>query len=257
VTDQAGERSRRQILSAAAFGLAGAAVASVARPAPVRGGTDTPQIDEDVDNLTSGTTTVRSSSSVGPALSVFSEPAGSSYANPAGALGILGSSDAGDGVGVVGWGEVSETSGSTGVFGDGDIGVAGSGVVGVQGFGFVGVMGDATPDAVGVYGFTGTDAAPFPAPGVGVLARAQGTNVVALSVIGRAKFSRSGRAVVASGTTSKVVSLAGVTASSLVIVTVASNQARYARVVADAGKFTIYLNTAASGACSVNWIVFG
>ena len=55
------------------------------------------------------------------------------------------------------------------------------------------VIGDVDIGAVGVYGWVGSTIAPA-APGrVAVHAAAQATNLVALNVVGKARFSRSGR----------------------------------------------------------------
>ena len=132
--------------------------------------------------------------------------------------------------------------GGYGVWGDSpDIGVYGSGGLGVLGYGGVGVEGDAN-SASG---------------SVGVWAWAPTTSQVALKVTGKVSLSRSGRHAMASGTSSKAVSLTGVTTTSKVFAVLSTSESgRYVRaVVPAAGKFTIYLNTALTSSAVVSWFV--
>ena len=148
------------------------------------------------------------------------------------------------------WGEGSFYNDGTGV--------VGLGVAGVYGSGFIGVVGDTHKDGGGVYGFSGSSDAPGIVPGTGVTAE-EGTGAkAALQVFGRARFSRSGRASVGSGKSSKVVSLQGVTSTSLVFAVLAANRSgRYVRAVVPVqGQFTIYLNSSVSSSTPVSWIVF-
>jgi hypothetical protein len=133
-------------------------------------------------------------------------------------------------------------------------GVAASGGTGVKGFhtGSTGigvwgqtpgtgsaVYGEATGPGVGVYGDTTN--------GTGVIAKS--TNGTALSVNGKAKFSRSGKVVIAAGTTSRTVTLAGVTTASMVLATSQQNATVFVRsVVPGSGSFTIRLSGAAPSA---------
>jgi hypothetical protein len=96
------------------------------------------------------------------------------------------------------------------------VGVYGSGPWGVYGTGAVGVTGDVAPGGTGVYGFVGTTTPPIPTGSVAVEARVASTSHLALNVVGRAKFSRSGRILIGAGKSSIVISLTGVSASSLV-----------------------------------------
>jgi hypothetical protein len=135
---------------------------------------------------------------------------------------------------------------------------------------YTGVWGENTAAGYGVYGTTGSaDAAGVwgvnSAAGMGV----QGTSDsgigvsagsktgVALDVVGKARFSRSGKASVLAGKKSVKVTLAGVTASTLVFANLATNASgRYvAAVVPAAGSFTIYLNANAAAKVSVAWLV--
>jgi hypothetical protein len=111
-----------------------------------------------------------------------------------------------------------------------------------------GVYGEAT-SATGI-GVTGASAT-----GIGV--EASSTSGVALSVLGKVKFSRSGVATVAAGKKTVKVTLAGVTASSLVLATpqkaetgVAVNAAAPAT-----GSFTITLTAAPTSSLKVAWFV--
>jgi hypothetical protein len=162
-----------------------------------------------------------------------------------------------DEIGVLGYCDVS--SHSTGVLGVSTAGVGsfGIGAIGVIGFGTWGVLGDVDTASIGVYGNTGAAAAPAVTGGIGVLARAQATTQVALKVLGKTQFSRSARTYVSAGTSSKKVTMTGVTTSSYVIATLQTNRAGvYVQaVVPGTGYFTIYLNKAVSGTTYVGYLV--
>lgn len=162
-----------------------------------------------------------------------------------------------DEIGVLGYCDVS--SHSTGVLGVSTAGVGafGLGAIGVIGFGTWGVLGDVDTASIGVYGNTGAAAAPAVTGGIGVLARAQATTQVALKVLGKTQFSRSARTYVSAGTSSKKVSMIGVTTSSYVIATLQTNRAGvYVQaVVPGTGYFIIYLNKAVSATTYVGYLV--
>lgn len=146
--------------------------------------------------------------------------------------------------GLYGYAEPSSVDGwsATGVWGDSaDIGVLGTGSVGTYGEGFVGAVGYSNQ-----------------AGGAGVEAIAGSSSAVALHVIGRAEFTRSGRTSVTAGKSSKKVTLAGCTTSTLVIANLAVNRSsRWVRAVVPAsGSFTIYLNGTVSNPTLVAWIAF-
>ena len=146
--------------------------------------------------------------------------------------------------GVFGFSEPSPVTdiSAAGVWGvSDDLGVAGDGGIGVYGQGFYG--------AVGYSGDAG---------GVGVIAAALDTSVRALRVEGKAEFTRSGRTTISAGHSTKAVSLAGCTSSTLVLAVLSSNRSgRYVRAVVPAsGKFTIYLNTTVGSSTGVTWIAF-
>jgi hypothetical protein len=84
------------------------------------------------------------------------------------------------------------------------------------------------------------------------------SNGTALSVLGKAHFSRSGRATVPAGKTSLKVTLAGATATSNVLLTMQKHAAGFTveSAVPASGAFTIWLNKAApAGGIPVAWIV--
>jgi hypothetical protein len=267
-------RSRRALLAAAAGGAA-AVAAQAALPLSAQG--------HDPDDVALGTTNAATAATeidaTGPGVNAFvaSADAGSAVvATSTGAVGInVHETDdlfaavyaiGGDGTNAVAVGVTAATgiygftptpadpnAFGSGVWGDsGDAGVVGTGGLGVLGIGNFGVEGDGFGTrGTGVFGFAGD-------PGtIGVQAYAGSTDRVALKVTGKAQFTRSGRATISSGASSKAISLAGVTTSSIVFAVLASNRSgRWVRaVVTAAGKFTIYLNTSVTSATYVFWWV--
>ena len=145
--------------------------------------------------------------------------------------------------GVYGWAPTAADpllSVGSGVWGDSDdIGVFGSGGTGVYGFGAVGVVGESTSTSAGV------------------LALAKSATDLALDVVGKVRFSRSGRSSVAAGQSTKTIKLAGVTSGSRVFAVIHSNRSgRWVRaVVPTTGSFKIYLNATVSSSTYVAWFV--
>jgi hypothetical protein len=141
--------------------------------------------------------------------------------------GVAGNSPSGHGV-------AGESTSGTGVLG---LSSSQNGVRGVSGTGH-GVHGEATTTGVGV-------AAAAPLTGV------------ALHASGKVVFTRSGKATMAAGTSTKTVALAGVTTGSLIFAILGSNATgRWVRaVVPAAGSFTIYLNTTVIALTPVSWFV--
>lgn len=90
--------------------------------------------------------------------------------------------------------------------------------------------------------------------GAGVHATSTGSGP-ALQVNGKTHFSRSGAASVAQGSATKTVTVAGMTASSLVLVTlqVSVSGLYIAGAVPGSGKFTVHLNKAAPTATRFAW----
>ena len=175
--------------------------------------------------------------------------------NAGGGVGILGFSNGG--AGVRGEGGV----GGTGLFGTGSTGVYGEGTengVQAQG-GTFGVFAEGTDygtyskgPSYGVFGQASTNT------GVGVAAVATGSGR-GLSVIGKAEFSRSGRAVVQSGQSSVTVSNVSLSAKSLVLATaqksVAGIYVQAAVPNVNAKTITIYLNGSVGANYPVAWFI--
>lgn len=251
MTDNASvPRSRRALLAAAAGGAA-ALAASAALPMTTLAATGDPVV-QGQDNQPNLKTSVTPSAADVDAFAGAASGLG---------FGITGSSTGG--AGIVGWsisapGLAPANGAYTGIFGwspagpvDGPVGV---GVVGesddwgVFGHGYVGVYG---------YGPNGVVGESSSAASAGVTAYGLGANDLALDVVGKVRFSRSGRSSVAAGQSTKTVSLAGVTSSSRVFAVLHSNRSgRWVRaVVPTTGSFKIYLNTTVSSSTYVAWFV--
>lgn len=246
-------RSRRSVLRAAGAGAVAAGAAAVGLPVAVAGGSKpagTPGPDpvlQDTRNETLARTTIRS--------------------DVDGNAAFLGQA-VHSGVGVFGHSATSlpETAPATGgtfsgVLGVGDdataSGVAGLGGVGVYGLGAVGAFGDALGDSAGVYGYSGDDVAPGAVAGVGVTAEEGAGGRAGLQVIGRARFSRSGRAKIVAGKDRKKVFVPGATLTSMVFATLATDRPnRWVRaVVPKEGSFVVILNGTVTGDTFVNWVM--
>jgi hypothetical protein len=268
VVDETKARSRRSILAAAAAGAAAAAAAAIA-PASVAAASTA--VLTEVDNPTTAVTGISNSTSGAQAFAANATGAGNAIqAASSTGMGVLGySSDTSDpannlrNAGVAGVagdpGSIAANIGATGVYGyadaspdenfvgagvwgdSPDIGAVGTGATGVQGIGIWGVQGYTQESG-----------------GIGVYAQSAISSARALRVEGRAEFTRSGRVSMGSGTTSKTVSLAGCTSSTLIMAMLASNRSgRWVRaVVPTTGSFTIYLNGSLSSAAYVAWIAF-
>jgi hypothetical protein len=181
------------------------------------------------------------------------EPVPVTYTLPTGSYG---EADGANPTGVWGQGGTVTDGFSTGVYGEGD--------TGVWGFGGWGMFGASDASGTGVYGFSGASVPNAPAhtgvfgysdSGYGVYAKA--ATGTALYVSGKVRFSRAGKTYVSGGHSSRVVTLAGVTTSSYVIATPATNRAGVfvQSVVAGSGKFTIYLNKTVSATTYVGYLV--
>jgi hypothetical protein len=251
--DELKPRSRRALLAAAA-GAAGALAANAAMPLTAAA-LDPDDVVLGIENYTGYTTGITNGTPDSNAFLTRATGRG---------IGVLGTSTGGGGV--VGWSIsppgswwTNEDAAYTGVFGSAptdprtgylatgvwgdspDIGVFGSGGYGVYGYGGVGVSGDANS-------LTGS---------IGVWAWAPTTAQVALKVTGKVSLSRSGRQTMTSGTSSRSVTLAGVTSSSKVFAVLATGEpGRWVRsVIPYSGKFTIYLNTKLASSAVVSWFV--
>jgi hypothetical protein len=271
VTDSASQeviRSRRAILAAAAGGAA-ALAASAIGPASVAA-VASPMLTE-TDNAATLPTGVSNSTADSQAFFGHATGEGNGVEGTSvtghGARGI--SSDTSDPqtntsiagvVGVAGsLGSIPANISPVGVFGYSDPGPAegplGAGVWGVSDD--LGVAGDGSIGVVG-QGFWGTLGYSEEPSGIGVVASAGDPTVRALRVEGRAEFTRSGRTSISAGHSTKAVTLAGCTSSTIVFAVLAANRSgRYVRAVVPAsGKFTIYLNSTVSSSTLVAWIAF-
>lgn len=152
--------------------------------------------------------------------------------------GVRGAASGNDSVGVAG---SATGTGRT-------IGISGTGATGISGVGtHFGVLGSSgctpPPCGVGVFGVntgTGVGLAGFSANGTGVGASSK--NGTALAVSGKATFNRSGVVTLPKGTSKKTVSMAGVTAASMVLATAQQNTSVSVKAaVPAAGSFKIVL----------------
>jgi hypothetical protein len=273
-------RSRRSVLAAAVGGAAALAATSLARPLRVDAASTA--LMTEVDNPTTAKTSISAVSSltidgdiafettVGDLATAIhgDSPNGIAiYGTSANAHGVIGDATAGTGVmgragdpntygtasgfGVHGF---SSVEGSSGVFGEGEVGVYAAGFIGSFSVGSPGVvglgdgLGPPGQYGTGVYGYSGGTNPPQPPNNVGVYARGDGT-AVALKVQGKAQFSRSGKSYVSASRSTRVITLAGVTTASLIIVTLQTYRAGVyvLAAVPAAGKFTVYLNKVVPG----------
>jgi len=251
MTDNASvPRSRRALLAAAAGGAA-ALAASAALPLTAVA-SDPNDVEKNTENQATTDTTGLSNST--PGSTAFAAAAtGTGFGlegSSTGGAGIVGWSisaptlDPADGAytGIFGWSPASPIDGLAGVGVVGvsdDWGVFGNGTVGVYGYGTYGVVGESASTAAGVTAY------------------AKSPTDLALDVVGKVRFSRSGRVSIAAGQSTKTVSLAGVSASSRVFALIHSNRSgRWVRaVVPTTGSFKIYLNTTVSSTTYVAWFV--
>ena len=167
--------------------------------------------------------------------------------NSGGGPGVLGDATGAGGAGLYGLATVSS---GTGVYGEGN-----ENGVHAQG-GTFGVFAEGSDYGVyasapnhGVYGQAKSST------GVGV--EAVSSSGTALKVTGKAKFSRSGITTIAAGTSSKTISLAGVTTASMVLATAQQNATVYVKAVVPAGgSFSIRLTgNAPTGGLKVAYFV--
>ena len=255
--EAAATRSRRALLTAAA-GAAGALAASAALPL-VATAHDVDDVALGAANAATAPTSITNSAVASTA--IVGAATGDIVGTDVG-FGVQGSSL--NGAGVFGWSvsgptvdfDLTNTNYTgvygaapaaptpdifgTGVWGDsGDVGVLGTGDTGVYGFGTIGVIGE-----------SGSTSA-------GVLAIGQSSADLALEVQGKVKFSRSGRATIASGKSSIKVALAGGNSGCRIFAVLHSNRTgRWVQsVVPTTGSFTIYLNATVTSATYVAWFV--
>ena len=241
-------RSRRALLTAAAGGAA-ALAANAAMPLTAAAAST--QLMTEVDNPTAAETSVTQATAGDVAFK-----ARTVNTDAAGLVGSTGDETDIDTqtsfTGVYGFAQEDTTNSlGSGVWGSSpDTGVVGSGYWGVYGVGTIGVWGDGG-GGPGVL----ADSASATVPAV--LARGSTTTGLGLQVVGKVKFSRSGRATIGAGKSSLKVTLAGTTPSSRVFAVLHSNRAgRYVRaVVPTTGSFTVYLNTTVTSSTYVAYFV--
>lgn len=226
--DMATPRSRRTLLAAGLGGLAALVAGAFGRPTAVRADVDGDVVLGSSNDTTTLTTITNTSGDNG-----FQGTSGGVGA----ADGVTGTSTTG--VGVFG---ISH-SGDTGTIHVPKVGVRGTAL---HDSSSIGVLGD-TSAGVGVKGKSVT--------GTGVYASSTSGN--ALSIAGKAHFSRSGRSTISAGHSTRTISLAGTTSTSKIFAVLASNRSgRHVRaVVPAAGQFKIYLNTTVSSNSTVAWFV--
>jgi hypothetical protein len=254
MTDNASvPRSRRALLAAAAGGAA-ALAASAALPLTAVA-TDPNDVALGMNNVPNPMGTTSVDTTIAADVTAF---VGKAFGN---GFGLHGSSTGAAGVfgwsvspppsfdpvntaytGIYGWSPAAPTAGmvGVGVVGESDDwGVFGGGTVGVYGYGTYGVVGESSSTAAGVTAY------------------AKSNTDLALDVVGKVRFSRSGRVSIAAGQSTKVVYLAGVNSSSRVFALIHSNRSgRWVRaVVPTTGSFKIYLNTTVSSTTYVAWFV--
>jgi hypothetical protein len=261
---QDGLKSRRALLTAAA---ASAAALAAQAAVPLAARADDPNdVVKEVNNVTTDTTGIDSSATAdvnafsaaaggtGNAVVATAEDAPAIAASNTGAdvatAMYVTSGDATDAAplentaytGAYGFTEVVPEFLGTGLWGDSlDTGVLATGAnTGTIGYGFWGVYGESSSPG-----------------GIGIYAYAPSTDRRALYVDGKVGFRRSGRTTISAGQSSRVISLTGVSSSSLVFAQIASNRSgRWVRaVVPTTGKFTIYLNTSVTVTTYVIWWV--
>lgn len=247
-------RTRRAVLAAALGAGAASIAAAVTQPAPAAatnggnvllGNSPAPPLDGTGINEASASTAIHTTVGSGfkaeTAAGSQAGLEGRSSAVTGSGIGVYGEGDAPNGYGVFGFAPAS-TGAPKGVYGQA-IGPTGIGVMG-QSLGGV--------STIGVYG-----------TGAGVGVRAESNDGVALDVLGKAKFKRSGRAsVLANAKYVDVTVPGGLTANSLVHATIQTYRAGVSIVAArpnwpTAGKIRIYFNKVASTTSStpVAWMV--
>jgi hypothetical protein len=242
-------RSRRNVLAVAVAAAAAAVVGKAAKPEAAAAANGQPVL-LGTANDASATTQVATTAGYGLVGKV-------NNVDSAGLLGMNSASAVSQPV-EVNSGVYGIADGGAGVLGESDnVGVVGIGGWGVYGGGAVGVAGDVATGGTGVYGFVGDGLAPDPTPNVAVEARAETSGLMALNVVGRASFSRSGRVVVAAGRSSVTINMSRISTSSLIIAVPQTYQAGVWLVAATplTNAFVIRLNKAVTSNFTVAFLV--
>jgi hypothetical protein len=256
--------SRRELLAGTAGAVAATAAASLVR-IPAALADDGDPVILGATNTASETTSIFRDNAGGPALHASSTVDDGAILGEnlsVDGYGMRGVCQGSSGIGVLGLGGQTGVyasgadPGSTGLYGIAEQdGVFGTGNAnGVHGKGLTvvstGVFGENTGNGTGVLGST--------IMGTGVHAAADDEAGTALKVEGKATFTRSGKAIVPSGSSSVTVSGVSLTAQSLVLATVqVDNGASVNSAVPNAGgsSFTINLTKKISAATPVAWFV--
>jgi hypothetical protein len=264
--------SRRHMLAAASGGVLALVATLTGRPALTRAATGDPINAGMANDAATGTSlSISDPSALDAGLQVVAATTGAGVvgASPRGSgiLGVSGTTNPGPyavaDVGVVGRADHAEAV--SGVAGDsstgaGVIGTAnGIGVLG--GGGVVGVLGN-TFDLTGTAVYAISSGYPLPPPLASTALharRAVSAGGYAAYVDGRLKLRLSGRASMASGSSSKVVSVAGLTSSMMVFAVLQSSKSgTWVRAaVPRSGSLAIYLNKALTSRAVVAWMVIG
>jgi len=225
------------------------AAESLGRAEPAQAGVDGDVVLGEDNQVTAGTTGVQSSTITGLHGRTTATDAtggfGEALSNNGTGVHGVGSLVGVRGDGPFGVDGESTAAGGFGVTGNAS-GVGGTGVFGLGGE--RGVQGH-SDSSIGVYGEGGL---------VGLLGFSLAPNAtgVGLQVIGRSVFRTAGVATVPSGVKSVTVTLAGVTATDMVLATVQQKGSFYVKnAVARSGQFTIYLNKAPTSPVKVAWFV--
>jgi len=246
---------RRALLAAGAAGVAAAAAQAVAVPTGVRANNGDP--------LTIGATNAGSAETI---LQVSSSNGLSAWST--GGDGLAGGTGAADKSGIYGY---CTNANGYGVYGrntaSGTEGSMGSGTHGIHGncaaMDTIGVMGESSNlhgvGVVGVNSVAGTQGM-FGHHSAGVVALAPVVaDRVALEVLGRARFTRSGTLSIAARTSSISTAMPALTATSMVLATLQTNRAGVYIQAAVANpatnKITIYLNKKVTAATKVAYFV--
>lgn len=269
-------RSRRALLTAAAGAAAGAAAAvaaSAVAPAGVLAA-DPNDVVKNTENVTTAVTSISQGTTDTNAFEARGNGIG---------VGVLGTTDATVNAGLVGL--AGDSSGSTyvtqdfdldagvyghsgsdtgvgsGVYGEGTVGVWGYGDYGVEAQGITtGLFASAFPSGTAIHGHAGAGDAPAPMTGIAIRASVTATTEIGLRVGGRVQFpNRSGKVTFSAGSSSKSVTVTGMTSSHYAFAVLNSTRTGvYVRaVVPGTDKITIYLNKAPSSSTAVAWMVLG
>ena len=264
--------SRRHVLAAAGGGALGLMLGALGRSPAVRAATGDPVAAGQANSANAETSlAISDSTSSATGLRVAAATTGVAIAGGSprgnGVLGVSGTTDvapdAGSDIGVSGRADHPEAI--AGVGGDSSTGVGvlgtanGVGVLGAGGA--VGVVGQSF-DLTGtsVYAVSSVSTPPAPLPGTALHARrALTAGGYAAYIDGRLKVRLSGRAAMATGTSSKTISVPGLTATMMAFAVLQSSEAgTWVRAAVPAtGVLRIYLNKALTSSAVVAWLVIG